>query len=309
MRAYAVLGLAACAVTACGRVGFLDRDASGVARGDGAADAFVQMDASLLGVPWSGITPVAAVNSATSDEDDPTLTGDLLEIYFDSDRPGPGTGLGDIWMATRASVADPFGTPVLVTALASPADDTTPEVSLDGLTMYFASDRMSTGNRDIYMTTRASRADAWGAPVRVSELSTAETDDSAEPLPDGLHLVMGRGTNMVLDLMVATRASKTAPWGAPVALPGLDDPMYDESQQWASPDLTVVYFVSDKPPAMSQDIWLATRPDTQSAFTTRIVTELQSPVIDVDPWVSPDDHTLFFASKRTGDLEIYTATR
>ncbi|MBV8757922.1 MAG: PD40 domain-containing protein [Deltaproteobacteria bacterium] len=304
MRTAAVLALAC---SSCGRLGFVDRDAAGVARGDGGGDA--PLDANLLGLTWTNIAPVAALNLSTSDEDDPTLTADLLEIYFDSDRPGPGTGMGDIWMSSRASVTDAWSAPVLVAPLASPADDTTPEVAADGLSMYFASDRLNPGDRDIYVTTRATRNDPWGAPTRVAELSSSLTDDSAEPLPDGLHLVMSRGANMLLDLMVSTRSTKTSPWGAPVPLPGLDDPMYDESQQWASPDLNVVYYVTDRPPAMSQDIWLATRPDSQSAFTSTLVTELQSPVIDVDPWVSPDGHTLFFASRRNGSVDIFTASR
>ena len=295
-------------LAACGRVGFVDR--SGDASGDARADApGVGIDASLLGVPFTGIARVPGMSASGWNEDDPTLTGDLLEIYFDSDEPAAGAALGDIWTATRASVTDPWSTPTLVTELASLADDTTPEIALDGLSMYFASDRLNTGDRDIYLTTRATRADAWSAPVRVAELSSTKNDDGAQPLPDGLHLVMGRGVNMTLDLMLVTRTSTTAPWGTPVALPGLSDPTYDESQQWSSPDMTVVYYVSDKPPAVSQDIWVATRPDAQSTFTSSIVTELQSSNQDVDPWISPDGHTLFFASNRGGTMDIFTASR
>ena len=138
--------------------------------GDARGDAGAHMDANVLGVPFRNIAPLAAVNDATYDDDDPSPTGDLLEPYVDSDRPGAGAAMGDIWVARRGSTADPFGAPALVTELASTADDTTPEVSADGLTMYFSSDRSSAGDRDIYITTRPDRGSSWATPQRVDEL-------------------------------------------------------------------------------------------------------------------------------------------
>jgi Tol biopolymer transport system component len=302
MRTVAALVLA---VVGCGRWGFADHPA-GDAR---AGDAVLHDDANVLALPFTNITPLAEINDPTAEEDEPCLTGDLLELYFDAARVAPGAAMGDIWVAKRASTADPFGAPTLVTELASLSDDTTPEVTLDGLTMFFSSDRLKPGDRDIYMTTRPDRASAWSAPQRVTELSSIDTDDSAEMMPDGLQLVMSRGPSMGLDLEVATRAAKTTPWNPPVTLPGLSDPAYDESQQWAAPDLTVIYFVTDKAPSQSEDIWLATRPDTQSAFTIQRITELSTGAIDVDPWLTPDLHTIYFASGRNGTTDIFTATR
>jgi Tol biopolymer transport system component len=305
MRCLAALALAA---VGCGRWGFADQPSHDGASRDSAADGD-HMDANILGQTFTNITPVAAINDGAADEDDPTLTADLLEIYFDSDRPATGAAMGDIWVAKRANAADAFSAPQIVTELASLADDTTPEVSADGLTIFFSSDRLSSGDRDIWTSTRPDRASPWAAPTRVAELSTTDTDDSPQLLPDGLHMVMSQGPGMVLDLMLATRATPTSPWGSPVSLPGLSNPTYDESQQWAAPDLTVIYFVTDKAPSDSQDIWLATRPDTQSTFTITRVSELSSPVIDVDPWLTPDLRTMYFASKRNGTLDIFTATR
>ena len=40
------------------------------------------------------------------------------------------------------------------------------------------------------------------------------------------------------------------------------------------------------------------------------VDELNESVFDdQDPWLSPDGRTIMFASNRTGDSELYTATR
>ena len=37
--------------------------------------------------------------------------------------------------------------------------------------------------------------------------------------------------------------------------------------------------------------------------------EIDGPNAENDPWVSPDGHTIFFTSTRSGSLDIYTATR
>jgi Tol biopolymer transport system component len=70
----------------------------------------------------------------------PSLTADGLELFFFSDRPG-GNGSQDIWVATRPNTSVPFGNPVPVSQVNSPYDDRTPQITADGLRLYFASDR------------------------------------------------------------------------------------------------------------------------------------------------------------------------
>ena len=81
----------------------------GAVPGDTADDA---ADAMQLG-PWGAptaipITPVA--------DDDPSATGDLLELYFNREE--------DIYVVTRASTADPWGTPEVVDELSSAEAET-----------------------------------------------------------------------------------------------------------------------------------------------------------------------------------------
>src|SRR5688572_22930516 len=61
---------------------------------------------------WSAPVEIVELTSGFG-EDDPSLTDDLLEIYFGSRRTGS-IGAEDIWMASRASPADPWGTPTNV---------------------------------------------------------------------------------------------------------------------------------------------------------------------------------------------------
>ncbi|HEY3196199.1 MAG TPA: hypothetical protein VGK42_13270 [Candidatus Dormibacteraeota bacterium] len=81
-----------------------------------------------------------SVNSPADDcEPGPSSDGRLL--FFASDRLG-GSGRLDIWVSTRASRSDPYGGATnLGPALNSFYMDETPEVSADGTTLYFMSNR------------------------------------------------------------------------------------------------------------------------------------------------------------------------
>ena len=97
---------------------------------------------------------VAGANSAAQDGQ-PNLRRDGLELFFFSNRPGT-LGMADIYSATRASVWDPWSTPVnLGSDVNSAAAETRPSLSWDGTTLYFGSTRPGgEGSSDLYVTTR-----------------------------------------------------------------------------------------------------------------------------------------------------------
>src|SRR5262245_10250456 len=78
-------------------------------------------------------------SGAPARTDNPTLTADLLEIFFTTDRAG---GNGDIWFARRSDVAHPFSPPAAVTELNTSTFETSSAISADGLTIWFGSDRI-----------------------------------------------------------------------------------------------------------------------------------------------------------------------
>ena len=84
-----------------------------------------------------------------------TIRRDGLEMILSSGRPG-GSGSEDLWVSTRASTLDPWGTPVnLGPVVNSSAFDGAPALSFDGTTLYFFSERSGgLGKRDLYVTTR-----------------------------------------------------------------------------------------------------------------------------------------------------------
>ena len=81
--------------------------------------------------------------------------------------------------ATAPASASPrwsdWSTPVPLSTLNTAAEEQTPAVSKDGLALYFSSDRSGgQGGTDIWISSRASSADPWGAPVNLgSAVNTA----------------------------------------------------------------------------------------------------------------------------------------
>jgi len=94
--------------------------------------------------------------SSASNENDPSIRHDGLEIFLQSNRAGSiGTAL-DLWVATRTSTLDAWSTPVnLGNTVNTAAADQNPYLSSDGKTLFFASDRAGGfGLMDLYMSTR-----------------------------------------------------------------------------------------------------------------------------------------------------------
>jgi len=81
-----------------------------------------------------------------------SISHDGLLLFFSSDRPG-GSGGFDFWVTRRETTNDPWGTPV---NLGPPVNssayyDQTPNISADGSTLYFTTERPGDfGNGDIY---------------------------------------------------------------------------------------------------------------------------------------------------------------
>jgi len=126
---------------------------------------------------WGQAVRVDELNTA-SDDQNPTVSRDGLEMYFISNRPGStpypldgccgqaGQPSPDIWVSTRASTSDPWGPPQNLDAfnaslggpsINSPFSDGRPSLSFDGKSLYFHSPYRQ-GNQsiyfDIWMTTR-----------------------------------------------------------------------------------------------------------------------------------------------------------
>lgn len=86
-------------------------------------------------------------------------------VWTASDRSGGKGGL-DLYSASRSSVLSKFGNVTALTAFNTAADETMPHVSFSGLEALFVR-RSGCTYSDLYRSTRASKAAAWGSPVKL----------------------------------------------------------------------------------------------------------------------------------------------
>lgn len=265
---------------------------------DGAPDTPIDTtDAPAPLGPWGTPVPIALTPAGV--DDDPSATGDLLELYFNRTQ--------DIWVATRPSITAPWGTPVRIAELSSPENDTTPEVSHDGLAIYFASNRPGgLGANDIWSATRASRMDPWGAPVLVAAINSAANETSSATA-DNLTMVLDSARGTSDDLYLSTRTATTEPWGTPMLLSPPSGPT-DDTNPSLTADQRELYFDSDR--TGDAELHVAVRPDPAAPFAAaELITELAAPGLDNDAWISPDRRTLLFTSNRDGTVRLWQATR
>lgn len=304
MRLVCVAGcvLAACSFTP-GALPAGTSDAPGAPDDARDPDAAVP-DALVLG-PFDEATVVTLPGTTTTD-DDPSPTEDLLELVFNSSR----NSNADVFVSVRTSTSQAWPSPVPITQVSSVSNETTPEVSYDGLTMILASDRVGTvGGNDLYLATRASRTAPWGAPARISELSTTSSEAAGNMTPDGLFIVFTSAINggESPDLFYAERASTTAVWGTPVEIVSANTTGH-EGSPCVTPDKLTIYFDTDR--AGTLDIYTTTRASTSDAFSTPVpVSEINTPSQEQDPWISRNGRHLMFSSNRGGTNQLWEARR
>ena len=254
------------------------------------------------------------VNDATAYDAGPEVSSDYLELYFFSDRVG-GSGGMDIYVSTRAHVTDPWGLATNVTALNTSANERQPSLSSDGLSMYFASDRAGgEGGMDLYVSTRASLADAWSTPVNLGTVvNTSATESGPGIADDGLSLYFQSdriGGLGVTDLYVATRATMVDLWDTPANLgASVNSAEFEVAPDIASDGLSLLFHSTRAGGEGFHDIWRATRANTSDPWNApvNLGAPVNSPVPDTAPGLSDDWQTLYFSSDISGNRDIWEA--
>lgn len=187
-----------------------------------------------------------------------SIAADGLTLIFSADRTTPNAY--DLYIATRTSVADDWGTAVRMGSIINTEfDEGGPSLSSDGLTLFFHSDRKGgRGLSDIYMATRSVPTGPWDSVANLATINSTAFDVAPEISQDGLTLYFHSdraGGLGQLDIWVSKRASKNAPWGKPSLMPEPINSIYIEAGPGVSPDNKIIYFGSNRPGSNARDIW------------------------------------------------------
>jgi hypothetical protein len=255
---------------------------------------------------------VAELASDDRETDNPTLTSDMLEIYFSSEREG-GAGDVDVWTARRVSVDEPFSTPEPVTAVNTDDFETSPAISLDGLELWVGAERDGgLGEQDIWVSRRGSRADDWAPLEQQAELNSSSKDIPRQPAEGQvMPLASRRGRSGYYETFLAERSSAGQPFGEPRELFELEAAGQNTVDAYLTDDGLTLYFNRSPGAGESKgDLFVATRTTASDTFGAAVPLDTINTADDErDPWLSPDGEHLYFSSDRDGTLSIYEARR
>ncbi len=207
----------------------------------------------------------------------------------------------------------------------SPWSDFGTCTSVDGLELYFSSDRPGgSGGPDLWGSTRQSTQEPWGAPVNLGPTVNSPYADCYPSLSaDGLALYFSGDYSSSprpgglggADIWMTTRASRTAAWGPPVNLgASVNSNERDFSPTICGDGLTLV-FTSTRGGGMgSWDLWMSTRASTEDVWNpaVNLGANVNSSNVEGECALSADGRALFFLSNRPGGMgswDLWMTTR
>jgi len=149
----------------------------GNATGYGESDLWVTRRVSLSD-PWGSPENLGASVNTAGNDCEPSISADGLSLYFASERSGGFAGW-NLWMSTRKTKGNPWEEPVNLGEPVNSYGAHAPSISSDGLVLFFSSgsSRGGLGQRDIWMTRRATDTSLWGEPVNLGPTINTSAHD------------------------------------------------------------------------------------------------------------------------------------
>ena len=280
--------------------------------------ALLALPTSAAGQDWSSAQrldslPGSAANLLTGAiEGCASMTPDLTTFYFTSNREGSFA----IYRATRKNAKEGFANVAKLPAPINAAGSNNSCPSTDGANrLYFTSTRDGHEWGDLYVSNR--RGSGWTEPVNLGplingpgleETPTFTTDDQGCEVmiftrrPAGtVYPFAGPGTLM-----------QSVNGGAPSAVPGSPNEGGDNNRAWISRDGLTLWWDSAR--GGGNDIYVARRSSLSAPWgSATAVTAVNSPALDLRPFVSPDGRFMLLSSNREGSSspapDIWFSTR
>jgi hypothetical protein len=254
------------------------------------------------------------INSASGDGPD-CVSYDGLEMYFDSTRSG-GHGEWDIWVSTRATIDDEWGTPINLLKINKPNNDYGGSISFDGLELYFCSWTGGSSGEEIWISRRQSKQADWGTPVKLGSIVNSIYHEEFPMISkDGLELYFNSDRNGGFgnfDIWVSRRARKNDPWGEPTNLGSVVNGSTSETSPFLlSEGLTLLFSEGDSPFRQggygNSDIWMTRRASISELWgaPVNLGPMINTRYYEGQPRISTDCRSLYFCSNRPGGLGDY----
>ncbi|MGE5181709.1 MAG: hypothetical protein ACM31C_06590 [Acidobacteriota bacterium] len=260
--------------------------------------------------------PVPLTGYATALAEGTTrLSPDELTMYISGRFQGePATDV-NIYVATRASKTDNFGSPTQLANINSTANDWDPTVTSDGRMIVYGTTRTSGDATDLYVATRTSTAADFGTPGLLANVNSLP-DDDVQPFitADGQELWFASGRSGGAGGHDIYRSAMSGgAFGAPIRVPELSTAS-DEWMPILSADKLTIYFGTNAAGTNTKgsiDIWTSHRATVTDAWPTPApVPELNSTGIDTPAWLSADNCRLYFWSTGADPIgNVYVAVR
>jgi len=270
------------------------------------------------------------VNSAFLDRA-PAISKDGLSLYFGSSRPN-GFGGEDIYVSQRATRDHEWGPPVnLGPIINTDTNESVPAFSRDGHLMFFSSGRTGSAGVDIWVSRREDTHDefAWQPPENLGPgVNSTATDagpayfENDEVGVAQLYFNSNRpGVGLGMANIYVSEQLADGSFGPASLVVELSAPG-ESNRASIRHDGREIFFTSTRPGSIptgtpvgnSTDLWVATRETVFDPWSEPINlgSTVNSAQIEVQPYLSSDRETLFFASIRPdgfGNTDIYMTTR
>jgi WD40-like Beta Propeller Repeat len=174
-----------------------------------------------------------------------------------------------------------------------------PTMTSDELDIIYAVQESGASFKSLYEIQRATTSDPWGSPVVRSELNIGTSEESPRFSLDNMTIYYGIDG----DIYQATRTAEGQAFDAPAKVTAISTSLYEK---WMAICTGNVVMVSrENGTTANMDLYEG----TLTGGATTADTVLNSPDSEISTFLSKDCLTVYFASNRSGQTQLYTSTR